>query len=130
MKHDLNKAAAAYTKYVQSLGQEYMDIEIPCNAANFIPSLIEIAEKQQQEIEKLKIENVTLQPIYSRRQLEEKIIEMEKERDFLKDTRDILINYDGCKTEKQLMGLIDETRLRLSVLLDGKIKEYQETFGE
>lgn len=86
-------------------------------------------EEQEQEIEKLKIENVTLQPIYSRRQLEEKITKLEKERDFLKDTRDILINYDGCKTEKQLMGLVDETRLRISVLLDGKIEEYQKAFG-
>ncbi|MBG9548405.1 hypothetical protein [Cytobacillus firmus] len=94
-----------------------------------IDGLQQFVKEQQQEIEKLKIENVTLQPIYSRRQLEEKITKLEKERDFLKDTRDILINYDGCKTEKQLMGLIDETRLRISVLLDGKIQEYQEAFG-
>ncbi|KON86596.1 hypothetical protein AF332_07035 [Sporosarcina globispora] len=54
MKHDLNKAAAAYTKYVQASGEEYMDIEIPCNAADFIPSLIEVAEKQEQELERLR----------------------------------------------------------------------------
>lgn len=39
----------------------------------------------------------------------------EKERYFLEDTRDILVNYDGCKTEQQLRGLIDETRERLTV---------------
>lgn len=50
----------------------------------------------------------------------------EKERYFLEDTRDILINYDGCKTEQQLKGLIDETRERLTTFLNGKIQEYED----
>lgn len=51
----------------------------------------------------------------------------EKERYFLEDTRDILFDYDGCRTEEQLKGLIDETRKRLTTFLDGKIKEYEDS---
>jgi len=51
----------------------------------------------------------------------------DKERYFLEDTRDILVNYDGCHTEKQLKGLIDEARERLSAFLSGKIDEYQDS---
>ncbi|WP_303984209.1 hypothetical protein [Niallia circulans] len=47
-----------------------------------------------------------------------------KEKSFLEDTRDILINYDGCKTEEQLKALIDETRERLSVYLSGTIEDF------
>lgn len=50
----------------------------------------------------------------------------EKERYFLEDTRDILVHYDGCHTEQQLKGLIDETRTRLSAFLNGKIEEYED----
>lgn len=50
-----------------------------------------------------------------------------KERDFLEDTRDILVDYDGYRTEQQLKGLIDETRKRLSAFLDDKIQEYEDS---
>ena len=48
-----------------------------------------------------------------------------KERYFLEDTRDILTDYDGYKTEQQLKGLIDETKRRLTAYLNGTIKEYE-----
>lgn len=51
----------------------------------------------------------------------------EKERYFLEDTRDILVGYDGCHTEEQLKGLIDEIRERLSAFLSGKIQEYEDS---
>lgn len=44
---------------------------------------------------------------------------------FLEDTRDILVGYDGCKTESQLKGLIDETKARLTAYLDNTIDEYE-----
>lgn len=47
----------------------------------------------------------------------------EKEREFLSDTHDILIGYDGCRTSEQLMALIDETRERLSIVLNGNIEK-------
>ncbi|WP_170163381.1 hypothetical protein [Brevibacillus gelatini] len=48
---------------------------------------------------------------------------MEKhERLFLEDTRDILIGYDGYNTVEGLKALIDETRERLTKLLNGEIK--------
>jgi hypothetical protein len=53
-----------------------------------------------------------------------------EERTFLEDTRDILVGYDGCHTEQQLKGLIDETRERLSAFLNGTIDEYQKSFDE
>lgn len=48
----------------------------------------------------------------------------EQEQYFIEDTMDILADYDGCKTEKQLKGLIDETRSRLAALLSGTIDVY------
>jgi len=48
----------------------------------------------------------------------------EQEQYFLEDTIDILADYDGCKTEKQLKGLIDETKARLIALLNGTIDVY------
>jgi len=45
----------------------------------------------------------------------------EKEKEFIEDTIDILIDYDGCKTEEQLKGLIDEVKERLSTVLNGDI---------
>lgn len=50
-----------------------------------------------------------------------------KEKQFLEDTRDILTGYDGYQTEKQLKGLIDETRERLTAILNGKIQEYEDS---
>lgn len=38
----------------------YVDIEIPCNVAEYVPSMIEIAKKQRLEIEMLKNENASL----------------------------------------------------------------------
>lgn len=51
----------------------------------------------------------------------------DKEKYFLEDTRDILVDYDGYKTEQQLKGLIDETRERLNAFLNGKIQEYEDS---
>ena len=51
----------------------------------------------------------------------------DKERTFLEDTRDILAGYDGCRTEQQLKGLIDETRERITAFLNGKIEEYEDS---
>lgn len=51
----------------------------------------------------------------------------EKERYFLEDTRDILVGYDGCHTEQQLKGLIDEAKNRLTAFLEGKIQEYEDS---
>ena len=51
----------------------------------------------------------------------------DKEKWFVEDTRDILVDYDGCKTEQQLKGLIDETRNRLNAFLEGKIDEYNDS---
>jgi hypothetical protein len=51
----------------------------------------------------------------------------EKEMNFLEDTRDILIGYDGCHTEQQLKGLIDEARERLTAFLNDKIEEYEDS---
>lgn len=51
----------------------------------------------------------------------------DKERFFIEDTRDILVDYDGCKTEQQLKGLIDETKNRLTAFLNGEIKEYEDS---
>ena len=53
------------------------------------------------------------------------IVMTEKEKYFLEDTRDILVGYDGCKTEQQLKRLINEARERLSAFLNGKIEEYE-----
>jgi hypothetical protein len=47
----------------------------------------------------------------------------EKEKVFLEDTIDILVDYDGCKTVEQLKGLIDEIRERLIKLANGKIED-------
>ena len=54
----------------------------------------------------------------------------EKEREFLSDTHDILIGYDGCRTPEQLMGLIDETRERLTIFLNGNIEEFEAEIEE
>lgn len=48
----------------------------------------------------------------------------EKEREFLSDTHDILIGYDGFQTPEDLMGLIDDVRERLAIVLNGKIEEF------
>lgn len=49
----------------------------------------------------------------------------EKERAFLEDTRDILIDYDGFNNEQQLKGLIDEAKERLTAFLNKEIEEYE-----
>lgn len=36
-----------------------------------------------------------------------------KQKEFLEDTRDILVGYDGCGTVDSLKGLIDEARERI-----------------
>lgn len=46
-----------------------------------------------------------------------------EERVYLGDTRDILINYDGETTVKGMQELIDETRERISNLLEEELKE-------
>lgn len=51
----------------------------------------------------------------------------EKEKYFLEDTRDILVNFDGCRTEQQLKGLVNEAKTRLTAFLDGKIEEYEDS---
>lgn len=51
----------------------------------------------------------------------------DKEKWFLEDTRDILVDYDGCKNEQQLKGLIDETRKRLTAFLEGTIQTYEDS---
>ena len=43
------------------------------------------------------------------------------ERIFLEDTYAILIDYDGYRSVEGLMGLIDETKERISKLLNGKV---------
>lgn len=50
----------------------------------------------------------------------------EKERFFLEDTRDILVDYDGCRTERQLKNLMDETRNRLTAVLNDSIQAYED----
>ncbi|AIW03541.1 hypothetical protein CPT_Moonbeam143 [Bacillus phage Moonbeam] len=47
-----------------------------------------------------------------------------KERFFLEDTRDILVDYDGAKTVKQLKGLIDEAKGRIDAVLNETIDIY------
>lgn len=37
-----------------------------------------------------------------------------KQKEFLEDTRDILVGYDGCGTVESLKELIDEARERIS----------------
>lgn len=54
----------------------------------------------------------------------------EKEREFLGDTHDILIGYDGCRTPEQLMELIDEIRERLSIVLNGNIERFEAEMEE
>lgn len=40
-----------------------------------------------------------------------------KQMSFLQDTSDILIDYDGYRSTSHLMGLIDETRMRINYLI-------------
>jgi len=47
-----------------------------------------------------------------------------KERVFLEDTMDILVDYDGCHTDGQLRGLIDEARERISAVLNDTTEIY------
>jgi len=54
----------------------------------------------------------------------------EKEREFLSDTYDILIGYDGFQKSEDLMGLIDETRERLTIVLNGQIDEFEAKMDE
>lgn len=37
----------------------------------------------------------------------------QKQKEFLEDTRDILVGYDGCGTVKSLEELVDEARERI-----------------
>ena len=37
-----------------------------------------------------------------------------KQKEFLEDTHDILVGYDGCGTVESLKELIDETRERIN----------------
>lgn len=48
----------------------------------------------------------------------------EKEKTFLEDTRDILADYDGCKTVEQLKALIDEAAARINAATTGTIAAY------
>lgn len=49
------------------------------------------------------------------------------EKQFLEDTRDILIDYDGCHSEQQLKALINETKDRLTAFLNGSINEFEKS---
>lgn len=50
----------------------------------------------------------------------------EDKREFLEDTRDILVGYDGCHTVESLKELIDETRERLTAVLNDTLSEYNQ----
>ena len=47
--------------------------------------------------------------------------------EFLEDTRDILVDYDGENTVEGLKELIDETRERIAAVLDGTIDQIRNT---
>lgn len=49
-----------------------------------------------------------------------------KQKEFLEDTHDILVGYDGCGTVESLKELIDETRERINYALRTDFSLYQE----
>ena len=49
-----------------------------------------------------------------------------KQKEFLEDTHDILVGYDGCRTVESLKELIDETRERISYALRTDFNLYTE----
>ncbi len=49
-----------------------------------------------------------------------------KQKEFLEDTHDILVGYDGCGTVESLKELIDETRERINYALRTDFSLYPE----
>ena len=47
-----------------------------------------------------------------------------KQKEFLEDTRDILVGYDGCGTIESLQDLIDEARERIHFATAINFDEY------